>query len=175
MNRRDADITAARWGIALGVLLTVSAAVSAALAVSGARAAGAEVVRGSGDLSGVVLDCSTDSITLSGSYRYTESSSVHQTGNGTWSSRGTFSFELAGVSGTGTSGVSYRVVGATNIDFAFFFGGAYGGGDVEHSTETWRLVPSDGGMPLSFQETFVLVAAPNGRTTVVDQGSGDCT
>ena len=175
MNRRDADITAARWGIALGVLLTVSAAVSAALAVAGARAADSSVVRGSGDLSGVVLGCSTDTVTLSGSYQYTENSSVHQTGNGTWSSRGTFSFELAGVSGTGTSGVSYRVVGATSIGFGFFFGGAYGGGDVEHSTETWRLVPSDGGTPLSFQETFVLVAAPNGRTTVVDQGSGDCT
>jgi hypothetical protein len=176
VSRRKGDLAAAKWGIAGGASLAAAAAVFAALAVVSAHAsAGSSVVRGSGDLTGLVLNCNTDTVTLSGSYRYTENASVRQSGNGTWFSRGTFAFDLEGVSGTGTSGLSYRVVGATSIDFAFFFGGTYGGGDVEHSTETWHLVPSDGGTPLSFQQTFVLVSTPAGTTTLVDQGSGDCT
>jgi hypothetical protein len=176
MSRRDRDLSAAKRGITLGVLLALAAAVSVAVAVAGAQAAaGSSVVRGTGDLTGATLDCGPEMVALSGSYQYTESSTLKQVGTGTWFSHGALSFNLNGVRGTGTSGASYRVVGATNIDYAFFFGGTYPGGDVEHSTETWRLVPSNGGAPLSFQQTFVLVAAPNGTTTLVDHGSGDCT
>lgn len=169
---------AQRRALKLGLLLTAVAALAAALAVAGARAAGgsgASETRGSGDLTGVVLNCSTDTVTLSGAYHYTETALVSQLGNNTFFSRGTFAFHLAGVTGTGTSGSSYRLTGATILNYAFFFGGSYGGGDVEHTTQTWHLVPSNGGAPLSFHETFVLVSAPDGSTTLVDHGSGDCS
>ncbi|MGZ4408092.1 MAG: hypothetical protein ACXVY6_04760 [Gaiellaceae bacterium] len=111
---------------------------------------------------------------MSGTYRYTETGSVNQLGNGTWFSHGSLSFDLEDVAGTGTGGVSYRVVGATHVGYSFFFGSASPGTDVEHSVETWHLVPLDGGQPLSFQENFVFVVTPNGRTALVDHGSGNC-
>jgi hypothetical protein len=177
MSRLDTSV-ARRRVVKLALLLVAAAAVSAALAVAGARAAGdsgASETRGAGDLTGVVLDCSTDTVTLSGAYHYTENGLVKRLGNNTFFSRGELSFNLTGVSGTGTSGTSYRITGATSLGYAFFFGGSYGGGDVEHSTETWHLVPSNGGAPLSFHDTFVLVSAPNGSTSLVDHGSGDCS
>jgi hypothetical protein len=177
MSRLDTPV-ARRRVVKVALLLVAAMAVSAALAVAGARAAGesgASETRGAADLTGVVLYCSTDTVTLSGAYHYTENGLVNQLGNNTFFSRGKLSFDLAGVSGTGASGTSYRVTGATSLSYAFFFGGSYGGGDVEHSTETWHLVPSNGGAPLSFHETFVLVSAPNGSTILVDGGSGDCS
>jgi hypothetical protein len=174
MTQRDAP-SWLRLGFRVGAVLAATVGVCAALGVSRATADSGSVVRGSGDLTGVVLACSTDSVTLSGSYRYTESGSVRQVGNGTWFSHGTLAFNLDGVRGTGTSGVSYRVVGASSVTYAFFFGGTYGGGDVEHSTQTWHLVPSDGGAPLTFQEDFSFIVTPGGSTTLVDHGSGDCS
>jgi hypothetical protein len=165
------------WRHGTRFFLTIGAmtALSAVFAVAGASAnAGPSVVHGSGDLSGVVLECSTDTVVLSGSYRYTESGFVNQLGNGTWFSRGTLSFDLAGVLGTGASGVSYRLVGATSVGYAFFFGATSSGIDVEHWTQTWLLLPQSGGPPLSFRETFVLVVMPNGSSTVVVHAPTDC-
>lgn len=145
------------------------------LAVSGARGDTAfAAVHGSGDLTGTVLICPTDTVTLSGAYRFTETGFVNQLGDGSWFSHGNLSFNLAGLGGTGASGVSYRVVGATNNGFAFFFGAASPGTDVEHTRVTWHLVPSDGGSPLSFTENLVFVVTPSGSTTVVDHGPSDC-
>jgi hypothetical protein len=153
----------------------VATAASAVLAVSGARGdAGSGAVQGSGDLTGVVLDCSTDTVTLSGSYRFTENGFVNQLGEDLWFSRGTLVFNLAGLRATGTSGLSYRIVGASTMNFAFFFGAAAPGTDVEHSNVSWHLVPIAGGKPLSFRENFVFVVTPSGSTTVVDHGPSDC-
>lgn len=156
--------------------LACSVLISTALAVSGARgAAGSGALHGSGDLSGVVLDCSTDTITLTGAYDYTEVGFVNQLGNGVYFSHGSISFNLAPLSGTGRTGASYRVVGATNLDYAFTFGSAAPGTDVEHTRETWQLVPSGGGAPLSFRENFVFVISASGSTTLVDHGPSDCS
>ena len=157
-------------------VLGAIAAASAILAVSGAWAdSGSGAVHGSVDLTGAVLECSTDTVTLSGTYAFTENGFVNQLGDGTWFSHGSLSFDLAGVAGVGASGLSYRVVGATHIGYAFSFGSVSPGVDVEHSTESWRLVPSNGGTPLSFHEHFVFVTTPSGSTTLVDHGPGDCS
>ena len=160
-----------RFVVAVGAVTVVSAV----LAVSGARGdLGPGAVHGSVDLTGAVLDCSADTVTLSGTYRYTEAGFVNQVRDGTWFSHGSLSFNLAGVIGTGASGVSYRVVGATQIGYSFFFGSDSPGTDVEHSTQEWHLVPSGGGTPLSFKENFGFVVTPSGSTTLVDHGSSDC-
>jgi hypothetical protein len=132
-------------------------------------------VQGAGDLTGTVVVCSTDTVTLSGSYHYSEIGSVHQLANGTWFSHGSLSFNLSGVVGTGVRGTSYRVVGATHLGYSFFFGSASPGIDVGQSVETWHLVPSDGGAPLSFREHFGFVVTPSGSTTLLDHGPSDCT
>lgn len=166
LGRRRARFAAAVGSIALA---------STALAVSGAWGdAGSGAVQGSSDLTGSVLECATDTVTLAGSYRYTETGFVNQIGNGTWFSHGSLSFNLRGVVGTGVSGMSYRVVGATHLGYGFFFGSASPGTSVENSTETWTLLPSDGGRPLSFRENFVFVVTPSGSTRLVDHGPGDC-
>jgi hypothetical protein len=165
-----------RRSVRLAATLGVLALTSTALAVSGARGGvGSGVVHGSGDLAGSVLDCSTDTITLAGVYRYSETGFVNQLPDGTWFSHGSLSFVLKDVVGTGASGMSYRVVGATHVGYAFSFGSASPGMDVEHSTETWHLVPSGGGVPLSFRENFVFVVTPSGSTTLVDHGPSDCS
>lgn len=147
-----------------------------ALAASGARGASSPlVVHGSGNLTGSVLECSTDTVTLSGAYRFTETGFLNQLPNGTWFSHGSLSFALEGVTGVGASGTSYRVVGATHLGYGFVFGPASSGRDVEDSTETWTLVPNGGGRPLSFREHFVFVVTPSGSTTLVDHGSSDCS
>ena len=166
------DQHSVRFAIAIGSI----AIVFAFLAVSGAHgAAGPVVARGSGDLTGSVLDCTTDTVTLSGSYRYTETGFVNQLADGTWFSHGNLSFALRGVVGIGTSGTSYQVVGATHLDYGFFFGPASPGTDVDDSTQTWTLVPVNGGTPLSFRENFVFVVTPTGSTTLVDHGASDCS
>lgn len=166
-DRRRTRFAAAVGSIAL---------VSIALAVSGANgAAGPVVVHGSDDLTGSVLDCSTDTVTLTGVYRYTESGFVNQLPDGSWFSHGSLSFTLKGVTGSGTSGTSYRVVGATHLGYGFIFGSASPGTDVEDSTETWTLVPDGGGTPLSFRENLVFVVTPSGSTTLVDHGPSDCS
>jgi hypothetical protein len=148
---------------------------SSVLAVSGARGdAGSGAVHGSGDLTGVVLACSSDTVTLSGAYRFTEIGFVNRLADGTWFSHGSLNFDFRGLTGTGASGVTYQVLGGTHEGFAFTFGSSPGM-DVEHTTETWHLVPSGGGKPLSFKENFVFVVTPTGSTTLVDHGPGDCT
>lgn len=151
------------------------AAASVVVVVAGAEAGGGPyVTHGSGDLTGLTLNCPTDTVALTGGYQYTENGFVKQVGNDTWFSHGTLSFHLDGVTGLGTSGVSYRLVGATSVAYSFFFGSASPGTDVEHSTQAWLLVPSDGGTPLSFRENFVFVVTPSGATTLVDRGPSDC-
>jgi hypothetical protein len=160
-----------RFLAAFGALIVVSAV----LAVSGARgAAGSTTVQGSNDLTGTVLVCSTDTVTLSGTDRFTENGFVKQLGDGTFLSHGSLSFDLSGVEGSGASGGSYQVVGATHDGFAFTFGSLSPGIDVEHTTETWQLVPIGGGRPLSFRENFVFVVTPSGSTILVDHGPSDC-
>lgn len=161
----------ARFAAAVGSI----ALASTVLAVSAAQGdAGSGAVHGTGDLTGSVLECSTDTVNLAGSYRYTESGFVNEIGNGTWFSHGSLSFELSDVVGTGLSGTSYRLVGASHLGYGFFFGSVSPGTSVENSTETWSLVPSDGGPPLSFREHFVFVVTPSGSTVIVDHGPGDC-
>lgn len=158
----------------IAAVVTLTAA-SAALAVAGARGDGSfRAIHGSGDLTGVILVCSTDTVTLSGSYRFTETGFVKQLSDGTFFSRGSLAFDLSGMRGTGASGVAYRVVGATNEGFAFTFGPSAPGTDVEHTTVMWHLVPIGGGTPLSFAEIFAFVVTPSGSTTLVDHGSGSC-
>jgi hypothetical protein len=167
LSRRRARLAAAAGSIAVA---------STVLAVSVAHGApDPSVVKGSGDLTGSILDCSTDTVTLTGTYRYTETGFVNQLPDGRWFSHGTLSFNLKGVVGTGASGTSYRVMGATHLGYSFFFGSASPGIDVEHSTETWNLAPSGGGRPLTFRENFGFVVTPSGSTTLVDHGSGDCS
>ena len=162
----------ARLAVAAGLI----ALASAILAVSVAHGdVGTVVVKGSGDLTGSVLDCSTDTVTLTGTYRYVEAGFVKQLPDGSWFSHGSLSFNLKGVVGTGASGMSYQVVGGTHLGYAFSFGAASPGTDVEHSTETWTLLPSGGGRPLSFRQHFVFVATRSGSTTLVDHGSSDCS
>lgn len=170
--RRMRDRPRTRFAAALASVTLAACSLGVPAALSGASS---PAVRGTGDLTGAVLDCSTDTVTLSGSYHYSEIGSVHQLANGTWFSQGSLSFNLNGVVGTGSSGTSYRVVGATHLGYAFFFGSASPGIDVEQTVETWHLVPSDGGVPLSFREHFAFVVTPSGSTIVADQGPSDCT
>jgi hypothetical protein len=145
------------------------------LAASAARGdPGPTTVRGSSDLSGTVLQCSTDTVTLSGAAHFTENAFVTQFADGTFFSHGSLSFDLAGVEGTGAGGASYQVAGVTHDGFAFTFGSASPGLDVEHTTETWHLLPSAGGKPLSFKENFVFVVTPSGMLNLVEHGPSDC-
>jgi hypothetical protein len=154
-----------------------SSAAAAAIGIAGTTArgdTGPRTTHGAGDLSGIVLYCSTDTVTLSGTFLYTQNGFVDQLPDGSWLSHGTLSFHLEGVTGTGTSGTSYRVVGASQIGYGFAFGSSSLGRDVEHSTETWQLVPIGGGKPLTFHENFVFVVTPSDSTMLVDHGPSDC-
>lgn len=157
--------------------LVIAAAVTlGALALSSAAIASATPSHSSGtiDESGDVLSCPLENVVFSGAASYVESSTfkVLSTGDKT---TGTFVLNLRGVTATGeTSGTEYRVVGVTSTGFSFSFGGL-ATADVSRFVQTWLLLPSGGGRPLSFHQVLIATFNANGQlAALVSQGPADC-
>jgi hypothetical protein len=126
------------------------------------------------DVTGTVLTCPNENVVFSGSITVLETSTLVQLPTG-FQSSGSFLFNFDGVTATGqTSGTVYRVVGVTATGFSFSFGG-FASASVSRFVQTWLLIPSGGGEPLSFHEVLNVVYDANGAlVAVVFQGPADC-
>lgn len=157
-------------------LLVIAAVTFGALALSSAAIASGTQSHASGtiDESGDVLSCPLENVVFSGAASFVESSTfeVLPTGDHTTA---TFVLNLRGVTATGeTSGTEYRVVGVTSTGFSFSFGGI-ATADVSRFVQTWLLLPSGGGQPLSFHQVLSATFNANGQlAALVAQGPTDC-
>lgn len=158
------------------LLMTAAATIAGALALSSVAAASITHSHSSGttDFTGDVLTCPVEQVVFSGTASYVESSTLKELSTGDQTT-GTFLFNLRGVTATGeTSGMEYRVVGVTSTGFSFSFAGL-ATADVSRFVQTWLLLPSGGGAPLSFHEVLNATFDASGRlVALVTQGPTDC-
>lgn len=126
------------------------------------------------DFTGDVLTCPAENVVFSGAGSYQETSTLKQLTTG-YQTTGTFLFNLRGVTATGeTTGTQYRVEGVTSTGFSFSFAGL-GTASVSRFVQTWLLLPSGGGAPLSFHEVLSVIYDANGQlVALVAQGPADC-
>lgn len=157
-------------------LLLAVAAIVGALALSSVAAASTTQSHSSGttDMTGDVLACPLENVVFSGSASYVESSTFKELPTGDQTT-GTFLFNLGGVTATGeTTGTDYRVVGVTSTGFSFSFAGL-ATADVSRFVQTWLLLPSGGGKPLSFHQVLTAIFNASGQLVAfVVQGPTDC-
>lgn len=155
---------------------TAVAVILATLPLASAAVASTSHTHSTGtvDYGGDVLTCPLESVLFSGSGSYVESSTFKEQPNGDRTTAH-FLFNLRGVTATGvTSGTQYRVAGVTSTGFSFSFAGAPGA-DVNHFVQTWHLLPSGGGPPLSFHQVLNLTFNANGQLVAfVAQGPAEC-
>lgn len=82
------------------------------------------------------------------------------------------------VSGTGTglvTGTTYTLRGVTETSIYFRDPRTFSQtADVFESAQTWVLVPTGGGKPLSFQETLLGVINANGERVVISGSEPEC-
>jgi hypothetical protein len=158
------------------VLVIAVAATVGALALSSVAAASVTHTTSSGTInfSGDVLTCPLESVVFSGSASYVESSTFKELTPGDQTTA-TFLFNLQGVTASGeTTGTRYRVVGVTSTGFSFSFAGL-ATADVDRFVQTWLLLPSGGGPPLSFHQVLNLTFNAMGQLVAfVAQGPTDC-
>jgi hypothetical protein len=158
-------------------LLIISAAATlGALALSSVAAASITQSHSSGtiDVTGEVLTCPLERVIFSGTASYLESSTLKELSTGDQTT-GTFLLNLHGVTATGeTTGTKYRVAGVTSTGFSFSFAGL-ATADVSRFVQTWLLLPSGGGAPLSFHQVLSATFDASGRLAAfVVQGPTDC-
>lgn len=126
------------------------------------------------DESGNVLTCPLENVVFNGTGSYSESSTFKQLPTGDRTTE-TFVLDLRGVTAIGeTTGTQYRVVGVTSTGFSFSFAGL-ATADVSRFVQTWLLLPSGGGPPLSFHQVLSATFNANGQLAAfVAQGPTDC-
>jgi hypothetical protein len=142
----------------------------------GALSASDQIVRSTGDLTGVVLTCPDENVVFNGSYTFVATERTKQIAPAGWVSTGTFTINLAGVTALGqTSGADYRVVGVTSGGFSFTFGTTEAA-STSRLVLTWHLLPVAGGLPRSIHEVFLVIFDANQRLVAfVQQGPADCS
>jgi hypothetical protein len=148
--------------IALGVLVALSSASGAAtLAASTTTTV----------VTGTVLTCPAENVVLTG----VETVLAIDTGTASGHRTTQFVFNLRGVRATGqTSGTTYSVNGVSVVGSTFAIGGA-NSASTSTFVQTWLLVPSGGGKPLSFHEVLTVIYNASGAlVAVVSQGPADC-
>jgi hypothetical protein len=156
--------------------IITAAATLGALALSSVAAASITRSHSSGtiDVGGDVLTCPLEHIVFSGRASFVESSTFKELSTGDQTTA-TFLFNLRGVTATGeTTGTEYRVVGVTSTGFSFSFAGL-ATASVSRFVQTWLLLPSGAGAPLSFHEVLSATFNASGQLVAfVVQGPTDC-
>jgi hypothetical protein len=156
--------------------IIAAAAIVGALALSSVANASTTQSHSSGtiDFTGDVLTCPLEKVVFSGAGSYLESSTLQELSTG-FHTTATFLFNLRDVTATGeATGTEYRVVGVTSSGYSFSFGGL-ATGSVSRFVQTWLLLPSGGGTPLSFHEVLSLTYSAQGQlVALVAQGPTDC-
>lgn len=157
-------------------LAMAAAVILGALALSSAAIASITLSHSSGtiDESGDVLSCPLENVVFNGTASYVESSTFKALSTGDQTTA-TFLLNLQGVTATGeATGTQYRVVGVTSTGFSFSFAGL-ASADVSRFVQTWLLLPSGGGPPLSFHQVLSATFNANGQlAALVAQGPTDC-
>jgi hypothetical protein len=158
------------------LLIIAAAAIVGALTLSSVATASTTQSHSSGTIpfTGDVLTCPLENVVFSGTGSYLESSTLEQLSTG-YHTTATFLFNLRGVTATGaTTGTKYRVVGVTSTGYSFSFGGL-ASASVSRFVQTWLLLPSGGGAPLSFHEVLSVIYNAQGQlVALVAQGPTDC-
>jgi hypothetical protein len=158
---------AVRIRLALGIAIAI---VLGTAPPASARAT--HTLRATVDFTGTVLACPAENVIFSGSATLTETATSTPTGK----SVAHLLVNLQGLTAVGdSSGAKYRVVGVTSTGFGFSIGTPQTA-DTSRFTQTWLLVPLDGGAPLSFREVLTIVHNANGDlVALVSHPPADCS
>ena len=142
-----------------------------ALLAAPAASAQAHTIRTTQDFTGTVFTCPAEDVILNGTAVVVETATTTRSGR----SVAHLLVNLRGLTAVGaSSGTRYRVVGVSSAGFGFTVGTAETA-STSRFTQTWQLLPLDGGPPLSFHEVLTVVHNANGDlVALVSQPPADC-
>jgi hypothetical protein len=154
------------------VLPVVSALVLVVLLGARAQPASAETSVVVKEPFSFVTTCPGEEVAITGEETVIQTGTVNPTGG----SSAHFTFILSGTGVGPESGTFYRLQGVSASGFYFRDAGEFPGtADFSMFVQTWVLVPTGAGTPLSFQETLVAVFNAQGELVSFQfVGDADC-